>query len=254
MVGTTKKLRELFILLVACGALMSSGRLFAQSYPVNFTGWYGYDAYHRFKEDKPWGLWIESYWIRQDVITKQNALFARVGLNHYLKNGNRITAGFAYQYNYPYDEASLPYNWPDYRIFQQYLIRLQKPKGLWQFRFRVEERWLGRKSDPVMSGFDSYKYETSAIVMIKKTFWLNEKWYAILYDEVWLLFNTPERMLDQNRAFAGLGIHLDEKKEWHLEIGYMNQPSFTGSPETNEKSRLNHALRVTITSDAAFRK
>jgi len=234
--------------------LMLAIRSEAQSYPVNFTGWYGYDAYHRFREGKPWGLWIESYWIRQDVILKQNALFARVGLNYYLKNGNRITGGLAYQYNYPYDDSSLPYNWPDYRIFQQYLIRLQKPKGLWQFRFRMEERWLGRKTDPIANLFDHYQYETSAIIMVKKTFTINEMLYGILYDEVWLLFDSIDRPLDQNRAFAGLGINLDKAKEWHLEIGYMHQPSFTGSPETDEKSRINHALRITLTSDAPFKK
>ncbi len=236
------------------GGILSPAQLSAQSYPVNFTGWYGYDAYHRFHEDKPWGLWIESYWIRQDVILKQNALFARVGLNHYLKNGNRITAGFAYQYNYPYDDASLPYNWPDYRIFQQYLIRLQKPKGLWQFRFRLEERWLGRKTDPQANTFDHYQYETTVAVMVKKTFEINEKLFAILYDEIWLLFSTPDRILDQNRAFAGLGINLDKEKEWHLEIGYMHQPNFNTSPETNNKSRVNNALRITLTSDAPFMK
>jgi hypothetical protein len=251
------KIEKLFILqlfLTTGFSLILPEQLYAQSYPVNFTGWYGYDAYHRFRQEKPWGLWIESYWIRQDVILKQNGLFARVGLNYYLKNGNRITGGLAYQYNYPYDDASLPYNWPDYRIFQQYLIRLQKPKGLWQFRFRLEERWLGRKNDPTTNTFDYYKYETSAIVMVKKSFVLNEMLSVILYDEVWLLFNTPDRVLDQNRAFAGIGINLDKAKEWHLEIGYMHQPSFDESPETNNKSRINNALRITLTSDAPFKR
>jgi hypothetical protein len=226
----------------------------AQSYPVNFTGWYGYDAYHAFKEDEPWGLWIESYWIRQDVIMKQNALFARVGLNYYLKSGNRITGGFAYQYNYPYDAASKPYEWPDYRIFQQYLIRVHKPKGLWQFRFRLEERWLGRKTDPASNAFDHYQYETSLIAMIKKSFVINETFFAVLSEEIWLLFDTPERMLDQNRLYSGIGMNLDKSKEWHLELGYMYQPNFTGSPDTDEKSRVNHALRVTLTSDAPFKR
>jgi len=226
----------------------------AQSTPINYTGWYGYDAYHPFQEGKPWGLWIESYWIRNHVITDKNALFARAGLNYNLNSGNRITAGIAYQYNYPYDEASKPYNWPDYRLFQQYLIRLPQKKGMWQFRFRIEERWLGRKSDPTSNTFDYYQYETSVIPMVKKSFLLGDRFYAIAYEEVWLLFTTPDRILDQSRTYAGLGMHLDKEKEWHFELGYMYQPNFTGSPDTNEKSRINNALRVTLTSDAPFRK
>lgn len=226
----------------------------AQSYPVNFTGWYGYDAYHPFKEEKPWGLWVESYWIRDEVILEQNAFFARAGLNYNLKSGNRLTAGVAYQYNYPYDAAAKPYNWPDYRLFQQYLIRIHKPKGLWQFRFRVEERWLGRKTDPEAEGFDHYQFEVSVIPMAKKSFVLSERYYAAVYQEFWLLFDTEDRILDQSRTYAGVGMNLDKKKEWHLELGYMYQPNFTGSPETDEKSRVNHALRVTLTSDAPFKR
>jgi len=225
-----------------------------QSYPVNYTGWYGYEGYHAFKEGNPWGLMGEAYWIRDQVILKQNALFIRAGLNYYLPSGNRINAGFAYQYNYPYDDASLPYNWPDYRLFQQYLIRVHKPKGLWQFRFRIEERWLGRKTDVAQTTFDYYKYETSAIVMVKKSFDFGEKFYGVLYDEVWLVFNPLDRILDQNRAYAGLGMNLDKDKEWRIEIGYMHQPNFSSSVDTDNRSRLNHALRVTVTSDVPFRR
>lgn len=243
-----------FAALVILLTVLLAFKMRAQDYPVNYTGWYGYDSYHRFKENKPWGLWVEAYWIRDEIILKQNALFGRLGLNYYLKSGHRLTAGIAYQYNYPYDEVSLPYNWPDYRLFQQFLLRYPKPKGMWQFRFRLEERWLGRKSDLNSSTFDHYKYETSLILMVKKSFVLNARFFASVYDEIWLLFSTPERMLDQNRAYAGIGINLDKNKEWHLEIGYMNQPNFNGSPETNDKSRLNHALRVSLTSDAPFKK
>jgi len=226
----------------------------AQTMPVNFTGWYGYNSNHNFREGNPWGLWIESYWIRQDVILEQNALFARVGLNYDLPSGNRLTGGVAYQYNYPYDEASKPYNWPDYRLFQQYLIRVPKPKGMWQFCFRIEERWLGRKNDPTSDTFDDYQYETSAVVEAKKSFVLSEKFFAVVYEEIWLLFNTSDRPLDQSRTYAGVGMNLDQSKKWHVELGYMYHPNFTGSPETTERSRVNHALRITLTSDAPFKK
>jgi len=34
----------------------------------------------------------------------------------------------------------------------------------------------------------------------------------------------------------------------------MYQPNFSGAPETTDKSRINNALRVTLTSDAPFKK
>ena len=193
-------LHKVFALAFLAGFIFPTASTQAQSTPINYTGWYGYDSYHRFQEGKPWGLWVEAYWIRQDVITEKNAAFARLGLNYYLKSGNRITGGLAYQYNYPYDEASKPYNWPDYRLFQQYLIRVPKAKGMWQFRFRIEERWLGRKNDPASNTFDYYKYETSIIPMAKKSFILSEKFFASVYQEFWLLATTTDRLLDQTRT------------------------------------------------------
>lgn len=105
--------------------------LHAQSPPINFTGWYGYEGFHQFQEGKPWGLFGEAIIKRQDVILEEAQYFLRVGINYTLKSGNRITGGLAWQGNTPYDEVSLPYNWPDYRIWEQYMIRKPKPKGMW---------------------------------------------------------------------------------------------------------------------------
>ena len=62
----------------------------------------------------------------------------------------------------------------------------------------------------------------------------------------------PEKILDQNRLFGGIGINLDKNKLWRLEVGYMYQPVFQSSPDVLGKSRVNHALRVTIATDLPF--
>jgi hypothetical protein len=91
--------------------------LYAQSPPVNFTGWYGYEWEHSFKEGKPWGFFGEGIIKRDEVIIKETQYFIRLGASYKLKSGNGLAGGFAYQYNFPYDAASKPYNWPDYRIW-----------------------------------------------------------------------------------------------------------------------------------------
>jgi hypothetical protein len=227
---------------------------YSQSIPVNFTGWYGFENYSSFKKGKPWGLMGEGFWIRDDVILHQSGLFFRAGLNYNLKSGHRVNTGIAYQYNFPYDAVSLPYNWPDYRLFQQYIIRLPRPKGSWQFRFRIEERWLGWKTDLTQSSLDYYQYQTTFIFRVKKTFVLSKQFYLAAYEEIWLSPSPVDRWLDQNRAYMGGGMILDEQEKWRLEMGYMYQPFYKDSPDTWEKSRINHALRVTLIIDAPLSK
>jgi hypothetical protein len=228
----------------------------AQNTPTNFTGWYQYEGLHAFKEGKPWALFGEAIIKRNEVILDEMQYFLRLGINYNLKSGNRITGGFAYQYTTPYDEVSLPYNLPDYRIWEQYTIRNAKPKGMWTHRFRMEQRWLGRKEHPLEDGFSEYKFENTFRYMIRKTFVINPKWYGIVYDELHLRFLTaePEKILDQNRVFAGMGVNIDKNKLWRFEFGYMFQPIFNSSPEVHDKSRINHALRLTLATDIPFSK
>lgn len=228
--------------------------LSAQNTPVNFTGWYAYEGTHAFKEGKPWGLFGEAIIKRQDIILKEAQLFFRVGLNYNLKSGNRLTAGFAAQFNTPYDEVSQPYNWPDYRIWEQYMIRKPKPKGMWVHRFRMEQRWLGRKDNPAEKWFDEFKFENTFRYMIRKTFTFNDKMYGIIFDEIHIRTMTiePEKLLDQNRIYAGVGFILDKKKLFRIETGYMYQPSFKASPEANGKQRINHAFRISFSTDIPF--
>lgn len=236
--------------------ILQHSNLYAQKTPVNFTGWYQYEGLHAFKEGKPWGLFGEAIIKRNDIILKEMQYFARVGINYNLKSGNRISGGLAYQYNLPYDEVSQPYNWPDYRIWEQYLIRKPVTNGMWIHRFRMEQRWLGRKDDPANDGFDEFKFENTFRYLIRRNFVLNQKYYAIVYDEIHLRFLTaePEKILDQNRLFAGIGINLDKNKLWRLEMGYMYQPVFKTSVDVEGKSRVNHALRVTVATDIPFAK
>ena len=46
--------------------------------PQNATAWYGYEGYHPFVEGKPWGLMLEGYVKRNNIITEpQDCFFAR---------------------------------------------------------------------------------------------------------------------------------------------------------------------------------
>jgi hypothetical protein len=226
--------------------------------PVNTTGWYGYEGYHPFKEGNPLGLMVEGYIKRDNVVLDPMQWFFRIGLNYQLKNGNRITGGYAYQYNIPYDEASEPYNWSDHRIWEQFIIR--KPfkidkRGMFMHRFRMEQRWLERKEFIAFDNTNTYwKFENTFRYQFKVNLPINDKWSVSLYDEIHLRTTEldTEKLFDQNRIYAGFVFYADKKREWRIEPGYMLQSTFNSLDSQEGRKRINNVIRVTITSDAAF--
>ena len=247
-----------FILLISI-TVSSFEFVQAQSKPVNFTGWYGYEGYHPFIEGKPWGLMVEGYIKRNEVVIQPMQWFGRIGINYQLQNGNRVTGGYAYQYNMPYDSVSEPYSWSDHRIWEQYLIR--KPfkndkRGMFIHRFRMEQRWLQRKLAPDYSSTLEWEFENTIRYQFKVNIPLNDKLSISFNDEIHLRTASfdSEKLFDQNRIYAGLVLYVDKKREWRIEPGYMFQSTWNSLDTQEGRKRINHAFRITITSDAPLKK
>ncbi len=228
--------------------------------PQNFCVWPGWEVFMPFREDGRWGLFAEGYVKRVNFLKDPQSLFLRLGGTYYLKNGNRITGGIAWQYNYPYDEAALPYSWPDSRIWQQYMIRRVSSKNkehLWVQRLRLEERWLARKNDPAEDGYDSYKFETTFRYMLRSQWYIRPRVGLAVYEEVHLRVYSEERdekIFDQNRIYAGLIYALDKDRLWRIETGYMFLSMWNAPENEPGRQRINHTWRITLTGDVPLRK
>lgn len=108
--------------------ICASTNLFAQKPTQNLAAWIGYELYLPFHEHGKWGILVESYMKGDKLIADLQGSFYRLGLNYYTPKGNRIGGGVAYQWNLPYDEVALPYENPDYRIYEQFVWRIEKKK------------------------------------------------------------------------------------------------------------------------------
>jgi hypothetical protein len=171
-------------------------------------------------------------------------------------NGVTVAAGYTIKYNFPIDTRSEPYKWADQRAFEQAEISKPFRSGNIRFkqRFRLEERWLARKTSPDFDRVTSYVFQTRFRYEANFEFGGRAKTYWVVSDEVFFrLYPTADvKIFEQNRLFAGIGIRLDQEKLWRLEIGYMLQ-DVRNSPEILEGSaRINHVLRVTLRSNAPF--
>jgi hypothetical protein len=227
--------------------------------PVNAVGWYGYEVYHPFIQGKPWGLMSEAFAMRDNIITDPMQWFFRIGLNYQLSNGNRITGGYAYQYNIPYDETSEPYSWSDHRIWEQYLVRKpfkKNKKNMWMHRFRMEQRWLQRKASPDYTKTSNWDFQNTLRYQFRVNLAIRNKWSVNLNDEIFLRAPPPEakKIVDQNWFYAGLVYYIDKKRLWRIEPGYMFQSTWNSPDDLAGRKRINHVFRLVITSDAAFSK
>jgi len=92
--------------IIICVALLLSNKMLsAQDKPSNLACWVGYEMYLPFHEGGRWGLLLEGYSKGNQFLSKTQGAFYRIGANYYLKNGNRFGAGYAYQWNVPYDDV-----------------------------------------------------------------------------------------------------------------------------------------------------
>jgi len=243
-------------------SLLIVHQVFAQDddMPVNFSVWAGIEWYLPLSEQSRWGLFAEGYVKRTDFLKNPQGLFWRLGGSYYLKNGNRISAGLAEQYNYPYDEVALPYNWTDWRIWQQYMIRKVSSRNkdhLWVHRLRLEERWFGRKDDPQNEGYDYYKFETTFRYMVRSQWYIAPRFGVAIYDELHLRVYSEERdekILDQNRIYGGVIYSLDDNHYWRIETGYMFHSMWESPESVSGRERINHTWRITLTGDIPLKK
>lgn len=121
-------------------------------------------------------------------------------------------------------------------------------------RFRMEQRWLGRKdtADYNKGGFDYYKFENTFRYQLRYQKWFRERWAWVVYDEVHLRTTAPfnsEHLVDQNRLYLGGAYSLDKHQEIRMEVGYMNQSFWRSADTESGRSRINHTIRLTLTTD-----
>ena len=178
------------------------------------------------------------------------------GLGYEFNGGQQLAGGYRIQFNYPYDAASQPYKWASQRIWQEASFRraIGNGKKLLKQRFRLEERWLARKSPPDFDHVTSHKFDLRLRYKAGVELPLSSNTYSIFNDEMFLLLAPRnERWLNQNRLFAGVGMVLDKEKLNRIEVGYMLQTVRNSSETSTGWKRVNNTIRITFKSAASLR-
>lgn len=236
--------------LISCFSI----NVYSQSLPVNFVGWYTYDGYHTVNKANNLAIVLEGTIQRNNIIIEPIQYAYSAGLSYEFKNQHRVAGSYEFQYNFPYDAASVPYNAVNRRVWEQYTFR--KSYNRFSHRFRLEQIWTQQKSPPSYDTTTDWKFQNVLRYRINYVLPINSKFEAEFNDEIFLnLYDLKsQRMLNQNRIYAGLIFNLDTAHIWKMNAGYMFQSVWNTNESKEDRKRINNVLRVSIISDLSFYK
>lgn len=218
----------------------------------NSNVWFGYVGDHPIG-DGPWGLHLESQVRRVDYGRNWQQFLVRPGINYTVSPTLSFSAGYLWADTYAYGDIPVAADFPEHRLWEQALIS-HKSLGIeWQHRLRLEQRRIGemtRQNGAWEVG--NWRYENRIRYMLRASVHLDDakKWYLAVSNELFFNFgsNVSVNYFDQNRAFIGLGRHLNEHTR--VEIGFLEQTLQRRGGAVWEN---NHTLTVMLMSRWPFR-
>jgi hypothetical protein len=147
-------------------------------------------------------------------------------------NDNIIAhAGYAWVETFPYGDYPVASagTFPEHRLYEQLILRQPAGKLLFTYRFRMEQRWLGRVKAgtagkrEIEDWFFLHRFRYQ--FRMQYPFWIkgDKQFYGAAADEIFIGAgkNLGINIFDQNRIFLLSGFRFNKKIA--IEMGYFNQ-------------------------------
>lgn len=241
-----------------CAVLLSgSAKLHAQrQYATHSNGWFMYFGSHKFAEK--WGLHAEVQLRRFNIVTDDQQLLLRAGINYHFGPNAFVTAGYCFVQTAPYGNFPVKAAFPENRAWQQIQVKNQLSRFEIVSRFRSEQRFVNspvyrdsvwQPGEAVYS--NRFRFLNRVSVPFKGKTIEEKSFYVSAYDEIFINAgkNIAFNIFDQNRLYAAIGYRIP--KVGRLEIGYLNQLILKAD---GIKVENNHTLQVGLSSAIELRK
>lgn len=221
-------MKKLLLLFFVC----YSGLLPAQNDRVNdynYINWV--QSFNTIRLNKQWSLHAEYQWRRDQGLKNWQQSLLRLGVNYMLNEQVTAHLGYGWIETFSYGDYPIAANgtFPEHRIYEQ--LNLKQPVNKWTFthRFRVEQRWLGRRranssGDREIEGW-TFLHRFRYQFRLQRPLWskADDQLYLAAADEIFIGAgkNLGTNIFDQNRIFLLAGYKFSPR--FSLEAGYMNQ-------------------------------
>lgn len=218
--------------------------------PQNLIGWLKYKGTHPVGKREAWALRADAEIKRNQLVVDPVSVKFRLGFE--LQSRVRLAAGYYFAWHSPYDAASQPYSFPEQGAWEEVTFSHDlgsSEENELDHRLRMEQQWLARR-DSAGAPIDRWKFEN--VLAYRAQFVLGEGIAAVISEEIWLRVppRSGEKVLDQNRASAGVRLPLGRSSQWKLDVAYMHQAVFRSLRTASGRQRVNHNIRLTFSSSA----
>jgi Protein of unknown function (DUF2490) len=187
----------------------------------NKVGWWA--GFGNIKLNQKWSIHAEYQWRRENFVAEWQQSLLRTGANYQLTPKIQLRAGYAWIETYPYGDYpinGLGRDFTEHRTFQ--MVTMTDKTGRLDFahRFMLEQRWIGRYTNPETTREDDYFFVNRLRYMLRIQCPLqgntleDKEFYISAYDEIFIVF-------DQHRI--GLLVGYRFNKKIRIEGGCFNQ-------------------------------
>lgn len=173
---------------------------YAQSPPGTVGSWLMFTNQTRLTER--FSIHIEGQYRSYEPLPATEQVLARTGLNFHINKTASASIGYGYIVNYAFDKELLPGTQSiENRIWQQFTLRNNIGRILFDHRYRLEQRWIQSKT--TARYLDRIRYALRITVPINKKEIEKNALFISAYNELFIHFsNTP---FDRNRLYGALG-------------------------------------------------
>jgi hypothetical protein len=256
-VATVRHLVPALLLALTAAARPATGQEVERVTGTNSNAWFVYAGTHALSPKV--GLHLEAQLRRSDFLSDPLQLFVRAGVNYALADRVTATGGYAYAWSTPYGEFPAPFAFSEHRVWEQLQLTHATGRLAWQHRYRLEQRWLAQREETPDGGtrtswwryVNRFRYMARTTLPLRGATVSRGEPYLAASDEIFVGFGRHVQLnvLDQNRAYAGVGYQAGTHTR--VELGYLNQWVLRGNGREMEN---NHTLQLTLYSTAPLRK
>jgi uncharacterized protein DUF2490 len=214
---------------------------------TNTNGWLVFNADVALNET--WAILIDASARRSGTFDEPMANFVRGGLAYEVNDHVRVAVGANWSRTYSYGELPADYPVTERRIWQQVVLSHDIGRLDVSHRYRLEQRFRGRRNDPDVDHIDYWERSNRFRYQVRGTLPLSGdaieagEAYVSLANELFIGIgrNVQYNIFDQNRATLSLGYRLT--RNWRTEVGFLEHVIFKGNGVDVER---NHTLVLTL--------
>ena len=165
-----------------------------------------------------WSIHAEAQYRSFETTPNIEQLLLRGGINYHINNAAYASIGYAYVTNYAFDKEQLSgVQVFENRIWQQFLMRNTLGRGLFEHRYRLEQRTI--QSNNNSRYLDRIRYLFRVTVPLNKKEIKKNTLFLSFYDEIFI--NLTSSPYDRNRLYGAIGYQFLPNA--NIQIGYLAQ-------------------------------